>query len=203
MKIMKVTLSNFISLSIKIGAISTLLVTILSLNGFSQINKGQWIIGGNAAFSYYKYYSTKTAAISLSPGSGYFFLNRLSGGLRLGYDARFNSYQSGGSSTESFISAVPFIRYYFLSNEHKMNFFVDGGFGYSWGKFKYAQSDFTYHSKIISFKMGPAIFLNEHTALEITLGYNHSIAGGFGDTLAINVLQIGVGLQVHIGKQKD
>jgi hypothetical protein len=201
---MKITLLRFISIVYKQRSFLTLLLLTLSLNSFSQIYKGQWLIGGNAAFSYYKYYSTKTSAFTLSPAGGYFFLDKLAGGLRLGYDAQFNSYQSGGKSRESFVSVAPFIRYYFLSAEQKMNFFADAGYGYSWGEFKnFTQPDFTYHSKIISFKTGPAVFLNQHTSLEITVGYNHSIRGGLSDTLAINNFQIGAGFQIHIGKQKD
>src|SRR5207253_2640955 len=133
-----------------------ILLLTLSLNGFSQIYKGQWMIGGDAAFSYYKYYSTKTSSFTLSPASGYFFLDGLAGGLRLGYDSELRS-NPIGKARLSFLSVAPFIRYYFLSTEQKINLFADAGYGYSWGKYKsYDNPGFnsTYYSKIISFKTG-------------------------------------------------
>lgn len=199
---MKIILSERISANLKAWTLVVLLLITQSYDGISQIQKGQWIIGGDAGFSYFKYYTTKTSSFSLSPTGGYFILNQLAVGLRPSYVAEFNTTQAGGKSRESLISVTPFIRYYFLSYERKLNFFADGGFGYSWGKFKnYSNPDFKYHSKIISFKAGPAIFLNERTALEITLGYNHSIRGSLGDTLGISSFQIGLGLQIHIGKR--
>jgi hypothetical protein len=201
--IMKNTLQSFIS-AIKKKSILILFIICLSVTSFSQIYKGQWLIGGDAAFNSYKYYSTKTSAFTLSPAGGYFFLNKLAGGLRLSYYAGYYSYQPGGKGRETFLSVAPFIRYYFLSAEQKMNLFADGGYGYSWGKYKSRpQPDFRYHSKIISFKAGPVVLLNPHTALEITVGYDHSIRGVLIDTLATNSLQIGVGFQIHIGKQKE
>jgi hypothetical protein len=52
---------------------------------------------------------------------------------------------------------------------------------------------------IFSVQTGPAIFLNQHTALEMTLGYTYLSRGPI-DTTVTNKLQVGIGLQVHIGK---
>jgi hypothetical protein len=49
---------------------------------------------------------------------------------------------------------------------------------------------------------GPAIFINEHTALELTVGYIHSSRGPI-DSSATSKLQLGIGLQIHFGKPKD
>jgi hypothetical protein len=43
------------------------------------------------------------------------------------------------------------------------------------------------------------LFKNEHTALEITVGYNYLSRGPIDSTVT-NKFQVGIGLQVHIGK---
>jgi hypothetical protein len=188
----------------KVFILILLMVVTFSYKGASQIQKGQWLTGGNAGFSYFKYYTTKTSSWSLSPTGAYFVLDQLALGLRPGYYGAVYKVPSGIKSKETFVSITPFVRYYFLAYEHKVNLFADAGFGYSWGKYKsYSAPDFTYHSKIISFKAGPAIFLNERTAVEVTLGYDHSIRGSLGDTLGVKSFQVGVGLQIHLGKRTD
>jgi hypothetical protein len=183
----------------------TSILLILSLSGSTQIYKGQWLAGGDAAFSYYKYYTAKNSAFTLSPAAGYFFLNRLAGGVRFGYDAETTSYSSGSKSRERLIYIAPFLRYYFLSEEQKINLFADAGYGHLWGRFRNLnrpQDDFKFSNKVVTFKVGPAVFLNEHTSLEVSFGYTHSPVGRF-DTLATNNFRIGVGFQIHLGKQRE
>ncbi len=187
---------------------SSLLVALflcsLSLPCFSQISKGQWLIGGSAEFNSYKYFSSKRSNISVSANNGYFFINRLAGGVRVGYDAYFS--RAVFKSRNSFIQALPFLRYYFLSTEQNINFFVDGGYGYSWGKYKSSYPYFgtrKWNSKLITVKGGPVFFINPHTSLELTLSYNHSLPYGLEDTTAANSFRMGVGLQIHLGKQKE
>src|SRR5438552_1319605 len=186
--------------------ISTLLILILvelSLPGFSQIYKGQWLIGGNAEFNSYKYYSSKISNLTLSANSGYFFINRLTGGLRAAFDVNRSSGNTKASNT--FIQFLPFVRYYLISPEQKINFFVDGGYGYSWGKYKVNDPFFetqTWHSKVIAVKGGPVLFLNSHTSLELTFGYNHSLPNGLEDTLAANSFRMAIGFKFHLGKKK-
>jgi hypothetical protein len=188
--------------------ITTLLAMLLiglSLTGFSQINKGQWLIGGSADFNTYKYGSHKITNLAIAADGGYFFINRLAGGIRAGYDANY-SRRDVYKAQNTFVQVFPFIRYYLLSPEQKINFFVDGGYGYSWGKYKsnvpYFQTQ-KWNSKIIAVKGGPVLFLNPHTSLELTLGYNHSLPDGLEDTLAANSFRVGVGFQIHLGKQKE
>ena len=180
-----------------------LLIFILcSRHSLAQISRGQWLTGGNAAFSSYKFYTDKITSISASPSAGYFFLNHLAAGVRVGYNFQSDSYPSNPKSTITFISILPFVRYYFLPAEQPINLFADAGYGYSFGKYKTANyPDLKYNSSIISIKAGPVLFLNPHTSLELTFGYDHSIAGHLGDTLAVNSFQVGVGFQIHLGRR--
>ena len=204
--IMKITLSRFISIECKKRCILILLLIILSVTSFSQIYKGQWLIGGDAAFSYSyaNVYSDKIklSTLTFSLLGGCFFLNRLAGGLKFDLDNQTYHY-SMSKSRNTFSSIGPFIRYYFLPSEQKVNLFAEGGYGFSFGKYtNFFDVNYTYHSSTLTFKIGPAVFLNEHTALEVTLGYIHSSRGPI-DTAITNSFQIGVGLQIHLGKRKD
>ena len=61
----------------------------LSATSFSQINKGQWLIGGSAAFDFSKIGDnddSKLTSLSLAPNAGYFFINNLDGGARVNFN---------------------------------------------------------------------------------------------------------------------
>ena len=58
----------------------------------AQINKGQWLAGGNINWtsSFNSYYNSNATVISIMPDAGYFFIDKLAGGLNLG------DYRRGG-----------------------------------------------------------------------------------------------------------
>ena len=151
-------------------------LSIFSLTSFGQLHQDQWLIGGDAFFSYSKSKELKFSSFQLSPAAGYFFMDKFAGGLRLGVNSDTYDY-SDEKFRYSTISIAPFLRYYFLPVDKKMNFFVDGSFGYSWSKFRYFTfpAIHRYNSYNFSVQTGPAIFLNQHTALEMTLGYTYLI----------------------------
>lgn len=189
--------------------VQTAFCILLSLNLFSQIYKNQWLIGGNANFSYSKatiYNNTvELSSYLFSPSIGYFFLNRFAGGLLFDLGSQTYNFSSGGKYRISSLTIGPVIRYYFLSAEKSTNIFLEGAYGLSYSKnkfFKSLDNDFTNHYSTLSFKAGPAIFLNEHTALEITIGYNHSTRGPI-DTAFTNTLRLGIGFQIHFSKSSS
>ena len=70
--------------------IYTTLITIafvsFSLNSFSQITKGNWLVGGSGTYSSTKYNSAqsidgKTSTFQISPNIGYFFVDKLACGV--------------------------------------------------------------------------------------------------------------------------
>lgn len=103
-----------------IKTLPTLFLFVLSLPGISQTNKGQWLIGGSAEFNSYKYYSSKITSLTFSADGGYFFINRLAGGVRLGYDANYS--RSVYKAQNTFIQVLPFIRYYLVLLNRKSTF---------------------------------------------------------------------------------
>src|SRR5690606_17529070 len=183
--------------------LTTLLLLALSLNSFSQIQKEQWMIGGNAAFSFAQSEELKMSTLQFSPSGGYFFSNKLAGGMRVNFGSETYDW-TDHKYRYSNISFAPFLRYYFLPAEQKVNLFADAAYGFAWSRHKeiiYSGSH-TYWYNTMSVMAGPAIFINKHTALEVTFGYTHLTRGPV-DSTATNKLQVGIGLQIHLGKQKE
>ena len=166
----------------------------------AQIREDQWLIGGNVFYSYSKSKQLKFVSFQLSPAAGYFFLDKLAGGLRLNVSSDTYRWATDGFRISS-TSIAPFLRYYFLPVQEKLNLFADASFGYSWGKYKDLDFGGSHRYRHYNFALmaGPAIFLNEHTALEVTVGYNYLSRGPIDSTVT-NKFQFGIGLQVHIGK---
>lgn len=168
--------------------------TILIQAGFAQVNKGQWLVGGNAGFSSSKWGELKTTSVEFSPNAGYFFIDNFAGGLRfnvMSAKSEMGSLEEKASST----TIAPFVRYYFLPAAQKVNVFADASYGF--GSMKGDEGPSTSVSGF-SFMAGPAIFLSPNTALEITLGYNSTKIEDADDRE--NTFQFGVGFQIHLGK---
>lgn len=140
--------------------------------------------------------------VQFAPNVGYFFINKVAGGLRLSLSSDTHS-SDGDKYRRSNNGIAPFIRYYFLLLEQKINIFGEGAYGYAWSRYKDISNSgsYTYHYNNFSLLAGPAIFLDEHTALAITLGYTYSTRGPVDSTIT-NKFQLGVGLQIHFGKAR-
>jgi len=170
-----------------------LLISAALLIAFSatkaQINKGQWLVGGDVSFSSDKQGEAKSTSFEFSPNAGYFFMNNFAGGLRLSFTS---SKQKGADEGYSTFMAAPFLRYYFLPTGQKVNILLDGsyGFGSMGGDDKQSLSGF-------SFAAGPAVFLTPNTALEFTLGYNSMKLENVDDRA--NAFGVNVGFQIHLG----
>lgn len=103
---------------------------------FSQINKGQWLIGGNASFSTDKDNSSiskdRSTTFQLSPNAGYFVSDKLAVGARINFMSDKNEVEYGSytEATNTSVSLSPFVRYYFLPKTEKLNLFADAGYVY-------------------------------------------------------------------------
>ena len=161
----------------------------------SNINKGDWMVGGNASFDSEKDGDYKTTTISLSPNVGYFFINNFAGGLRAGVSS--STFKFGSTKeTESAFLLSPFVRYYFLPSTQKVNIFADGSFGFGQAKYEVAGIETEYNFTQFAISAGPAIFLTPATALEISLGYNSSKLEDAEDRS--NSFGVNIGFQIHL-----
>jgi hypothetical protein len=187
------------------------LLTLLSLSiivtntAMSQINKGQFLVGGNISFESVRYdernvvlYKDRTFLVS--PNIGYFFIPKLAGGLRLNC---FFYKQTTSVFTETDISLSPFLRYYLLSQKQKFNVLVDASYFHSRSKTRFINNPTPAIGRTNGYNVsvGPSIFLNEHIALEFLVGYKHTKGKDLDNkTITVNTA---LGLQVHLGKIKN
>lgn len=192
------------------------------------------MLGGNASFSrsvvksnYPSGHSeNKISSLQVLPGAGYFFINRLAAGLRVGItvsdikqeiNSRLSALSFYYSSTSDInaCSVSPFVRYYFLPSSYKLNVFADAAYAYSKNKEKSktfqesipfggtpsvvtssTKSEFKSHSYTIA--AGPAYFINSKVSVEITAGYTFTKYKG-ADQKG-NTFIAGAGFQIHLNK---
>ena len=166
----------------------------LSATSFSQINKGQWLIGGSAAFDFSKIVDnddSKLTSLSLAPNAGYFFINNLAGGARVNFNL---AKEENEDAATSFVFA-PFVRYYFLPTAQKVNVFADASYGF--GSVKFGDESESMNQFAIA--AGPAVFLSPNTALEFTLQYSSAGGDYYGGDDRMNSFGFNVGFQIHLG----
>lgn len=170
------------------------LLTIASQTMFAQIQKGQWLVGGNANFESGKTGDndqSKYTSFTFSPNAGYFFINNFAGGVRFSYDhTKFKQAEDASSS----LLFAPFVRYYFLPTANKVNLFADGSYGF--GSYNDGDSE-SFNQFTIS--AGPAVFLSPNTALEFALQYASAGGDAYGGDDRANRFGLNVGFQIHLG----
>lgn len=184
-------------------ALKLIFVTLVlfSITSQAQITKGNWMLGGTGNLTSYENKAIQNGndvgdkgyAISISPNIGYFFINKLAVGstISLGYSNsnRYDEFQRYGFG--------PFVRYYFLKEEKRINVFAHAN--YVFGESKSGNN--INGGNGYGFKAGPAIFFNKNVAMEVTLDYNSSklkLSGPNSSTY--NAFQISLGFQIHLKK---
>ena len=187
------------------------ILLLFSIVAKSQITKGNWMIGGNASFSFsgsdYGTYNTRVNGISLSPNVGYFFIDKLAGGLRLGYYRNNSKFKNvPGLPSVNFNKTTvytfgPYIRYYFLPEEKSYNILAEGSYQFGTTKTETeVSSNPAISTNNFSIAAGPVIYFNSSVGIEFLLNYsttntNNSITKSYK-------LGIGIGLQIHLQKDK-
>ncbi|HET7733509.1 MAG TPA: hypothetical protein VFK73_06690 [Paludibacter sp.] len=170
----------------------------LSLAGFSQITKNNWLVGGNGSFSVYKVLDETSHFLELSPNIGYFFLDKICAGLKPSYvyDKRaFSTY----SSKKTGFYVGPFSRYYFLNVEKPFNILTELTLQFGSEKVKgYNSTPTKYSLHSFSFATGPSIYFNSCVGLELLAGY--ALSKYTNEEFERSQFQVSVGLQVHLEK---
>ena len=130
--------------------------------------------------------------INVSPNIGYFFANKLAGGLKLTLAYTVLKY-SGIRNEATILKIGPFIRYYFLSTENQVNIFAESAYQ--------RQTDFKgFRMYNFSLSAGPVIYFNSSVGLELTLNYEQY--RGKSSTPSAKTFSFGIGFQIHLEKEK-
>jgi outer membrane protein W len=179
----------------------------LTATAFTQINKGQFIIGGSMNLESTENNSSrnetyKSTNYFISPNIGYFIINKMAIGMKLDFKS-YNSKSQNLKTHQINTSISPFLRYYFLPLQRKVNAFIDVGYIHEKSKWSSdSNPGYFVKAKGYYFSGGPTIFLTDQIAIEFTLGYKHTKSADIGDT-EVNKLSSGFGLQIHFGKIKN
>jgi hypothetical protein len=161
----------------------------------AQITKGNWMVGGVGSFSTYEFKDNDTQSITkgiefqIQPNIGYFFFDQFAAGLTL----PLNYNKIDGGTTNISYGGKPFVRYYFLKSEKKVNFLTEANFGFNFSKANNLDSSFGIDYEL---KIGTAIFLNSSIAFEILTSYFKNNLTGFDGT----EFGLQLGFQIHLEK---
>lgn len=163
----------------------------------AQLTKNNWLVGGSGSFSFQdqerSVLTVKSTFLDISPNIGYFFVDKIAGGLRVRFQNTRIKNQSViiNSSTLTF---GPFIRYYFLPKDHRINVLSELGYSY--------YDDLRNSSYLSTFNVtaGPVLYFNSSVGLELTANYQHlrsKPADG-----AVRTFFVAISLQVHLESEK-
>ncbi|WP_300977784.1 hypothetical protein [Flavobacterium sp.] len=162
----------------------------------AQITKGNWMVGGDAFFSSATNKDANgsveqsSTQLLFRPNLGYFFIDRLVGGLGTSFGfSRIN----GENNPNEGINLRPFLRYYFLKPENRINVLLEANYSYS-KYFKTADFNTGY-----SLKSGPVIYFNSSVGLELVVKYEHFYYSI--DSRTADNFQVGLGLQIHLERE--
>lgn len=114
-----------------------LLLAFIYTNANAQLDKGNWLGGGDANFSSTKNksetFNEKFNDLRINPNFGYFFIDNLSGGLQINLVFTNSNPGNNGSKASSY-GFSPFLRYYFLETDKRINLFGEVNYSYRTGK---------------------------------------------------------------------
>ncbi len=170
----------------------------------AQITRGNWMLGGNASFSNKEIYQNEFKETSRSNftefdikvNAGYFFMDKLQAGIRLGYsDYKLKKFTG---ADRHFLNYGFYSRYYFLKPEKLVNIFFDGEYFLGSSSFSSGELKDNIHGYAIS--AGPTIFLNSSVALELGINYSSTKFKGVNDSTENN-LQFSLGFQIFLTKK--
>lgn len=172
----------------------TLVIVLIfsGLTSFAQVNKGNVLAGGSMSLHSGKESGITSTAFEFSPGFGYFFADKFAAGLKVNYTSL--KVKDVDAITDGMFG--PFVRYYLLDKDNKVNLLLDGEFLFGSAK----MGGESINQNMLGAMAGPVFFLNKHTALEVLLGYSSTKIQDFTDRT--NTISMSVGFQIHLGNGK-
>ena len=159
------------------------------VGSFAQVTKGNLMPGGSIAFRSTNYTDgdDNSTHLQIMPSLGYFFADRIAGGIKIHYA----HYSNSDEKFNELLGGV-FTRYYFLNVQKRTNVFAEANFALGTEKYSGYPSENKYQFGISA---GPAIFINPHFAIETTLDWRSVKFNN--DKGRYNSFGLAIGLQVH------
>jgi hypothetical protein len=163
---------------------------------WAQITKHNWLVGGSARIAKEQEKligsDVNSLDVQLSPNIGYFPLDKFAAGLKpyFGFAKLKTPTFTDKTST---LGIGPFIRYYFLPVDKRVNIFAESDYQYLTDFKGYSQNRFI-------FSAGPVIFFNSSVGIESTLNYQIIRTNGSGTD--VKTFFIGIGFQIHLQKEE-
>lgn len=170
----------------------------------AQITKGNWMVGGSAYFGSSSAESSgngfsssaKGSGLNISPNLGYFIKDKFVIGAIPSFD--FSNPEGDNNNSTSF-GIGPFVRYYFLKPENKINLLAQLRYGFSKGS---NQGGASSQNTGYGIKVGTVIYFNSSVGLEFALDYSYSKnKSNNSDSIStFKNLNLGIGFQIHLEK---
>lgn len=169
---------------------------------YAQINKGQYMVGGNFSYDRTKQDGTKSQNFSAVPNVGYFVIDKLAVGLDFAVAHQKDESVSLYKSTSVTYGIAPFARYYVLPTNKRFNVFAEGSYGLGKSHYESGPTKINWDVRSYSISAGPVFFVTPNVGLELNVGYANTTTKS-GDSKSVNKgLQTSVGFQIHLGKGK-
>lgn len=175
------------------------LLLIINLHGYTQTEKGSFLIGGSGNINWPLRKSGNFFSFNISPQGGYFVGNNLA----LGVKPSFSYFQSDSDFYKNYgvnLGISPFIRYYLGPSQLKL--FFQGSLGVAHSAESFNDGISTYASNYNSFfqniGVGLVYFVNENIGLEGLLNYDHYIKFHSYSTSGIS---LNLGFQIYFKRK--
>ncbi|MBX3256343.1 MAG: hypothetical protein KF862_19560 [Chitinophagaceae bacterium] len=162
---------------------------------YCQVTKQNWLLGGTGQYNSgsladtYGNESIKEHNIQIQPNIGYFFVDKLAVGIRINIAlSRHTDLGNRSNMQSNSFGFGPFIRYYILNSENRINFLTEGSYQYQFDR-----------KNVLGFAGGPVIYFNRSVGLEFLAGY--TFTDYVQNKSNIKNFYVGIGLQVHLEKE--
>lgn len=169
-------------------------VLLFSFTLSAQINKGDWLVGGNASFDYSEskpgsINPAKAFTFDIAPNVGYFIIDQLALGTKMNYlRNRFESNDFDNTFETFFVS--PFARCYIIKTDQMLNPFIESSY-----RFSVLNSE---SSQELSLSGGLAVFVNKNIAYEVSLNYIDTTFSSNNPNSRSQAILLGLGIQIHL-----
>lgn len=177
---------------------------VFSLYSFGQITKSNWILGGTINYSSIHRNSDNYGPpqvgyrFNINPNIGYFVADKFAVGLKTSIGKEgYKTPGTQGYNKYSDFNIGPFLRYYFLKTETNINILSEAIYQYGFEKGN--QNDPASKNTFV-FSAGPVLYFNTVVGMEFLVSYSTSKFSGIKGSN--NNVMIGIGLQIHLEKEK-